>query len=107
MGWWLILVGLAAVIIRDAILPGMARSDIAAQLVACYLGGVLARAFELLEMGSLPDSGVTAIWLLTGAWPFAGARAWSGLADTALALCIVAFAGATKARSASRQRTLG
>jgi len=107
VGWWLILVGLAAVIIRDAILPGTARADISAQLIACYLGGVLARAFELLEIGPSPGSGATALWLLTGVWPLADVRAWSGLAGTALALCIVAFAAVAKARSASRQRTLG
>ena len=99
--WWFTMVGVAAFVVRDVVLPGASRAGLVAQLLACYIGGVLSRALLLTEVGQTPGAGATTIWLLLNAWPVMELRAMIGLGGVLLSLLTVLLLGLVKSSKAS------
>ena len=99
--WWLTMVGVAAFVVRDVVLPVASRADLLAQLLACYIGGVLSRALLLGGVGQTPSVGATTTWVLMGAWLVAELQAMIGLVGVVLSLLIVLLLGVVELSKAS------
>jgi len=91
---WLAAIGVATLVVRDKVLVDVSRRDMIAQLVACYVGGVLYRGYALGLFNQVPDGAL--LWVFTGVWPAASLAGWTQLANVGIPLIVVGVAGYTK-----------